>query len=70
VLPLVVRVFQVMGGPPRARWLTTKSKNKSKVRVETWFLHFFVDDTTGAMRRKVLKGVDANAHLSELSTER
>jgi hypothetical protein len=29
-----------------------------------------VDDTTGEMRRKVLKGVDANAHLSELSTER
>jgi DnaJ domain len=45
----------------------SSSHPKRRSRVKTRFLHMFLDESTGDMRGKVLKGKFAGNHLSELT---
>lgn len=86
ILPIAVRIVQVLGGAPSSRRIRSRRRrsssstpgNESKAqtsssgarrdfKVETRFLRMFLDENTGDMRGKVLKGKFVDKHLSELS---
>jgi hypothetical protein len=85
LLPVGVRLVQVASGSATARRArrrsstaksandaehrSTSSSGRQGTRITTRYLRAFTDQATGEIRGKVLKGLFAGSHLSELTRE-